>query len=54
MERRSLGRTGESLSVVGFGGIIVMDETSGEAELEAALAEIAEDVAIAWDDGGDA
>ena len=26
MEKRSLGRTGERLSVVGFGGIVVMDE----------------------------
>jgi aryl-alcohol dehydrogenase-like predicted oxidoreductase len=29
--RRPLGRTGESLSVVGFGGIIVMDETTADA-----------------------
>jgi predicted aldo/keto reductase-like oxidoreductase len=27
MERRALGKTGETLSVVGFGGILVMDET---------------------------
>jgi len=26
MEKRELGRTGESLSIVGFGGIIVKDE----------------------------
>jgi aryl-alcohol dehydrogenase-like predicted oxidoreductase len=32
MERRKLGKTGESLSVVGFGGILVMDETPAEAE----------------------
>lgn len=31
MERRVLGKTGERLSVVGFGGILVMDETSTEA-----------------------
>lgn len=29
--RRALGKTGESLSVVGFGGIIVMDETTADA-----------------------
>ncbi len=29
--RRPLGRTGESLSIIGFGGIVVMNETTGEA-----------------------
>ena len=29
--RRTLGKTGEELSIIGFGGIVVMDETSGEA-----------------------
>lgn len=28
MDKRKLGKTGEELSVVGFGGIIVMDETA--------------------------
>ncbi len=31
LERRSLGRTGEKLSIVGFGGIVVMDATTGQA-----------------------
>jgi len=31
MERRALGKTGETLSVVGFGGILVMDETPEQA-----------------------
>ncbi len=31
MEKRSLGRTGEMLSVVGFGGILVMNETAEDA-----------------------
>ncbi len=31
MEKRSLGRTGEMLSMIGFGGIIVMDVTPAEA-----------------------
>jgi len=31
LERRALGRTGERLSVLGFGGIVVMDATSQEA-----------------------
>lgn len=31
IEKRSLGRTGEMLSMIGFGGIIVMDATPGEA-----------------------
>jgi len=29
--RRALGKTGEHLSIIGFGGIVVMDETTGEA-----------------------
>src|ERR1039458_10380669 len=29
--RRTLGKTGEQLSIIGFGGIVVMDETTGEA-----------------------
>jgi predicted aldo/keto reductase-like oxidoreductase len=29
--RRTLGKTGEQLSIIGFGGIVVMDESSGEA-----------------------
>jgi len=29
--RRALGRTGEHLSIIGFGGIVVMNETTGEA-----------------------
>jgi aryl-alcohol dehydrogenase-like predicted oxidoreductase len=29
--RRTLGKTGEKLSILGFGGIVVMDETTGEA-----------------------
>jgi len=31
IEKRALGRTGEMLSMIGFGGIIVMDATPGEA-----------------------
>jgi aryl-alcohol dehydrogenase-like predicted oxidoreductase len=31
IERRPLGGTGESLSVIGFGGILVTDETASEA-----------------------
>jgi len=31
MEKRVLGRTGENLSVVGFGGIVLTDETPGDA-----------------------
>lgn len=31
LERRSLGRTGEKLSVLGFGGIVVMNATPSEA-----------------------
>jgi hypothetical protein len=29
--RRTLGKTGEQLSIIGFGGIVVMNETPGEA-----------------------
>ncbi|MFP4460813.1 MAG: aldo/keto reductase [Thermotogota bacterium] len=32
MEKRVLGRTGEVLSIIGFGGILVMDETAEESE----------------------
>lgn len=31
IERRSLGRTGEKLSIIGFGGIVVMDATPAQA-----------------------
>jgi diketogulonate reductase-like aldo/keto reductase len=31
LERRSLGRTGERLSIIGFGGIVVMNATSRQA-----------------------
>jgi hypothetical protein len=31
LERRSLGRTGERLSIIGFGGIVVMNATAPEA-----------------------
>jgi aryl-alcohol dehydrogenase-like predicted oxidoreductase len=31
LERRALGRTGERLSVIGFGGIVVMNATTAEA-----------------------
>ena len=31
MEKRSYGKTGEKLSVVGFGGIVVMNETQSDA-----------------------
>jgi predicted aldo/keto reductase-like oxidoreductase len=31
MEKRTLGQTGESLSIVGFGGILVMDEEPASA-----------------------
>lgn len=31
MQKRTLGKTGEELSVIGFGGIIVTDTTSAEA-----------------------
>jgi len=29
--KRTLGKTGEKLSIIGFGGIVVMDETTGQA-----------------------
>jgi aryl-alcohol dehydrogenase-like predicted oxidoreductase len=29
--KRTLGKTGEQLSIIGFGGIVVMDETTGQA-----------------------
>jgi len=32
MNKRILGRTGEKLSIIGFGGILVMDETAKESE----------------------
>jgi len=32
MEKRTLGRTGQELSMIGFGGILVMDETASESE----------------------
>ena len=38
LEKRSLGRTGEMLSIIGFGGIIVKDATAGEASAEVKLA----------------
>jgi len=31
LERRALGRTGEKLSIIGFGGIVVMDATTSQA-----------------------
>jgi predicted aldo/keto reductase-like oxidoreductase len=31
MEKRILGKTGEKLSIIGFGGIIVMDETTQDS-----------------------
>lgn len=33
IEKRSLGRTGKMLSIIGFGGIVVMDATPDEAAL---------------------
>lgn len=38
MEKRSLGRTGEMLSMIGFGGIIVRDATPAEASESVKLA----------------
>jgi aryl-alcohol dehydrogenase-like predicted oxidoreductase len=38
IEKRSLGRTGEMLSMIGFGGIIVMDATASEASAAVKLA----------------
>ena len=34
LERRALGKTGEKLSIVGFGGIVVKDATTGQAAEE--------------------
>ena len=31
MEKRILGKTGEQLSIIGFGGVVVMDETARDA-----------------------
>lgn len=38
IERRSLGRTGQSLSMIGFGGIVVMDATPEQASARVAHA----------------
>jgi len=38
MEKRSLGRTGEMLSIIGFGGIVVRDATPEEASASVKLA----------------
>jgi len=38
MEKRKLGRTGEELSIVGFGGIVVKDETPEDAKRFVAMA----------------
>jgi len=38
LERRALGRTGERLSVIGFGGIVVMNATTQEASSRVAEA----------------
>jgi predicted aldo/keto reductase-like oxidoreductase len=38
LERRTLGRTGESLSIIGFGGIVVMNATPAEAADRVAMA----------------
>jgi predicted aldo/keto reductase-like oxidoreductase len=38
IEKRSLGKTGEMLSVIGFGGIVVMDVTAEEASQSVKLA----------------
>jgi predicted aldo/keto reductase-like oxidoreductase len=38
IEKRSLGRTGEMLSMIGFGGIIVRDATPEQASLDVKLA----------------
>jgi aryl-alcohol dehydrogenase-like predicted oxidoreductase len=38
LERRSLGRTGEALSIIGFGGIVVMDATPEQASARVAHA----------------
>ena len=31
MEKRTLGKTTEKLSVIGFGGLVMKNETSGDA-----------------------
>jgi aryl-alcohol dehydrogenase-like predicted oxidoreductase len=38
LERRALGRTGEALSIIGFGGIVVMDATPEQASARVAHA----------------
>src|SRR3989304_7034262 len=38
LERRALGRTGEHLSIIGFGGIVVMNATTHEASRRVAEA----------------
>ena len=38
LEKRALGRTGERLSIIGFGGIVVMNATSQEASTRVAEA----------------
>ncbi|MDO8835623.1 MAG: aldo/keto reductase [Vicinamibacterales bacterium] len=38
LERRSLGRTGEKLSVIGFGGIVVLNATTAQAAARVAAA----------------
>ncbi len=47
IEKRSLGRTGEKLSVIGFGGIVVRDTTPAEAS---ALVKLAIDKGINYFD----
>ena len=43
LERRALGKTGEKLSVIGFGGIVVMNATTEQAaeRVRAAVARVA-------------
>jgi aryl-alcohol dehydrogenase-like predicted oxidoreductase len=38
LEKRALGKTGEMLSVIGFGGIVVMNATEAEAAERVKLA----------------
>jgi hypothetical protein len=47
IEKRSLGRTGEMLSMIGFGGIVVRDATPAEAS---ALVKLAIDSGINYFD----
>jgi predicted aldo/keto reductase-like oxidoreductase len=47
MEKRSLGRTGEKLSMIGFGGIVVKDASPGESS---ALVKLAIDSGINYFD----